>query len=161
MMHSASSDQSGAFPLGPPCAKFFLRQHEDVSISKTDQAAEDPRRHSRAGTDDSQSLLESLLTGPEARLNACLSGAKVRSVWEITEEGLREVDPTNWSAVSPGAVREALYENAVVDFWVDPEAGKAYIHWFFGPLYARGFTSRIVQTSAGIALHDEELRWES
>jgi hypothetical protein len=156
-MRSASSAQIGANTLGPPCARFFLRQYKEVRTRKILQKSK-KRRTSPPGCDSElKLLLAGITSGPEAQV----SGERVVGVWEITADRIHKLDHDQWDKVTEGAVRGALYENAIVDFWVDPEAEMVYSNWTYGPLYERGYTSKIVHAGDGIVLQEYELHWMS
>ena len=155
MMREASAED-GVPSVGPPCSKFYLRQHENVVL---------PPFHPIPEPEDptSPEYAEFLRTAVTAlsRRDARFEEAAVVSAWEIFDGAVRELDPASPEAVDHGAIRGELFENAIVDFWIEPANGHVHTDWVFGPKYGLGQTSRVQHRNGGVGLEEIAVRWEA
>ena len=83
------------------------------------------------------------------------------AVLEIAEGEVRELDASDHPKVDHGAVRDGFYENAIVDFWTEPDVRLVHVDWRFGPTNGLGHTLDVTRRDGGVILKETGIRWES
>jgi hypothetical protein len=83
------------------------------------------------------------------------------AVLEIAEGEVRELDVRDHPKVDHGTVRDGFYENAIVDFWTEPEARLLHVDWRFGPTNGLGHTLEVTRRDGGVILKETAVRWQS
>jgi hypothetical protein len=142
--------------IGPPCARFYLRQRQDVSLPPL-ALLHGPNDGMDMGLAEYEQAAEIEILRHKARFDV----AKVVSVWEVSIEQSRELDPGEHERARHGSIRVELYEHAIVDFWTEASAGVVHVDWVFGPSHGIGQTSRIQHRNGGVVLEEIGIRWRS
>lgn len=155
MMHEAARQEEDP-TLGPPCARFYVRQHQDVSLPSPDVVGV-PASASDVALAEYGRDFDAEMAQRKIRFDL----ARVVSIWEVASGEIRELDADEHRDVRCGALRVELYENAIVDFWTEAAAGLVHVDWVFGPSYGLGQTSRIRHRNGTVSLEEIGVRWES
>ena len=147
----------------PGTGRVYLRQHENVRFPPP-LAGLEPEI--RSTTDlirlAAQGKLDEYFkrTRPvrESRLldwfRACQK-AVVVAAWEISGGTVREMDPSEFDAITPGETRARRCENTIVDFWIDPAADVVHIEWKDEPDISTGRNARIVRRKGRLFLKNQ------
>lgn len=146
----------------PGTGRVYLRQHENVrfpppldGLGPEIRSMEDLVRFMKEGKLDE--YLERLRPVQESRLlnliRACEQAAVV-AAWEISDATVREMDPSEFDAITPGESRGRRCENTIVDFWIDPAVDMVHIAWRNEPNVSTGENARIVRRKGRLFLED-------
>jgi hypothetical protein len=155
MMREAAAQEEDP-TLGPPCSRFYVRQHQDVSLPSPDILGV-PTNPSDVALEEYGRAFDAEMAQRKVRFDL----ARIVSIWEVSSGEARELDADEHPEVRCGALRVELYENAIVDFWTEAAAGLVHVDWVFGPSYGLGQTSRIRHRNGTVSLEEIGVRWES